>query len=63
MKCLEGLPLGVPRILVGNKADLAGEEQKLQAKNDAKAAEAGYIETSAKTGCNVEELFYDLANC
>mmetsp|Transcript_31570 Transcript_31570/g.54692 ORF Transcript_31570/g.54692 Transcript_31570/m.54692 type:complete len:226 (-) Transcript_31570:53-730(-) len=64
MKCLEGLPLRAPRVLVGNKADIAQDSQRLQAREMAGLAEAGYIETSARTGFNIESLFLDLAaNC
>eukprot|EP00826_Nyctotherus_ovalis_P008802 TRINITY_DN1228_c0_g5_i2.p2 TRINITY_DN1228_c0_g5~~TRINITY_DN1228_c0_g5_i2.p2 ORF type:complete len:107 (+),score=49.11 TRINITY_DN1228_c0_g5_i2:495-815(+) len=49
--------------LVGNKCDL-GEKRKVSAEEAARTAkEHGmlYIETSAKTGANVEEMFTQMA--
>jgi len=53
----------VPFILVGNKADLAISHRKVTKEEaTAKAAEWGcpYIETSAKTRLNVEEVYTEL---
>ncbi|KNC52134.1 Ras family small GTPase RAP-1b [Thecamonas trahens ATCC 50062] len=52
----------VPAVIVGNKADLV-DSRKVSAE-EAKAAAAGcncsFIETSAKSGQNVNEVFHDL---
>ncbi|OWB80937.1 hypothetical protein B5S32_g5267 [[Candida] boidinii] len=52
----------VPLILVGNKSDLIDERQvgKEEAINLAKQIGSAYIETSAKSGVNVTEAFYNL---
>ncbi|CAG8524850.1 1212_t:CDS:2 [Paraglomus brasilianum] len=53
----------VPFILVGNKADLANSYRKVtKDEAAAKAAEWGcpYIETSAKTRLNVDEVYTEL---
>ncbi|CAG8540983.1 107_t:CDS:2 [Paraglomus occultum] len=53
----------VPFILVGNKADLANSHRKVTKEEaTAKAAEWGcpYIETSAKTRLNVDEVYTEL---
>ncbi|GME75550.1 unnamed protein product [[Candida] boidinii] len=52
----------VPSILVGNKSDLIDERQvgKEEAINLAKQIGSAYIETSAKSGVNVTEAFYNL---
>eukprot|EP00026_Physarum_polycephalum_P006773 Phypoly_transcript_06825.p1 GENE.Phypoly_transcript_06825~~Phypoly_transcript_06825.p1 ORF type:complete len:567 (+),score=87.26 Phypoly_transcript_06825:171-1703(+) len=53
----------VPMILVANKMDLEGERQVSSSAGREYAAKRKllYIETSAKTGTNVETLFLDLA--
>jgi GTPase SAR1 family protein len=64
LKCLEGLPLKAPRVLVGAKAEAAHDIDRAFAREMAGRAEAGYIETSSRTGYNIESLFLDLAaNC
>lgn len=60
LKCLEGLPIPIPRVLVGNKTDQALDYQRQEARDIACLAEAGYIETSAKTGHNIDTLFLNL---
>ena len=47
-------------MLVGNKADMAAERKVSQEEAEAfaKAHELNYIETSAKTGDNIEEAFF-----
>jgi len=57
-------PLGCPMVLVGNMVDL---EDKREVKEEtgkelAKKLGCDFIETSAKTGSNVEELFMLLAS-
>ncbi len=51
-----------PLLLVGNKADRAGERAVTAAEGAALAAAWGvpYLETSAKTRANVDQAFYDL---
>ncbi len=53
----------IPIILIGNKSDLTTEEKVTTAQIAAKAAELGFpfIETSAKTGENVQEAFTYMA--
>ncbi len=53
----------IPIILIGNKCDLTLEEKVTTAQVAAKAAELGFpfIETSAKTGENVQEAFTYMA--
>jgi len=51
-------------ILVGNKSDLAEEREVRQAESSATVKRLkmmGYIETSAKDGTNVEELFQTIS--
>ncbi|CAL1414432.1 unnamed protein product [Linum trigynum] len=50
--------------LVGNKADLEGKRQVGSQEGEDYAQENGlaFLETSAKTAQNVNELFYDIAN-
>lgn len=53
----------ISSILVGNKNDLPNREVSLsEAKKFARSKNLSYIETSAKTGDNVEQLFTNLAN-
>jgi len=49
----------VPLVLVGNKVDMAAQRKVTQqeAQDLAKSYNAGYIETSAKNGINVNEAF------
>ncbi|OMJ94681.1 hypothetical protein SteCoe_2014 [Stentor coeruleus] len=51
-------------VLVGNKIDKAEERTVTheEAQNKAKSFDAFYIETSAKTGDNVKQLFKQIAN-
>ena len=53
----------IPRLLVGTKADLAADREVPRAHAEAYAREKGlhYIETSAKTGQGVEQMFLSLA--
>lgn len=44
-------------ILLGNKADLDREIEKEEAEDLAKRLSCEYLETSAKTGINVEKAF------
>ena len=48
------------RILVGNKNDLKRQVPKEEAEDFAKQFGLTYIETSAKTGKNVDKAFHDL---
>ncbi len=53
----------VPFILIGNKADLTDQRAVSEEEGKAVAEEAGalgYLETSAKTGDNVEDAFEDI---
>ncbi|XP_013396125.1 ras-related protein O-Krev [Lingula anatina] len=52
----------VPMILVGNKCDLEDERVvgKDQGQNLARAWNCAFLETSAKSKINVNEIFYDL---
>lgn len=54
---------GVVRVLVGNKADLQDSRavQKSEAEELAKSLGVFYIETSAKTGENVDSVFINLS--
>lgn len=55
------LPADTPIILIGNKSDLDGREvTPNEAKNFAHSKNTIYIETSAKTGINVEKGFFEL---
>ena len=51
----------IPVFLVGNKIDLPRVVSKVDAKEMAKKLNGFYVETSAKTGENVEKVFEDLA--
>jgi len=51
----------IPVFLVGNKIDLPRVVSKVNAKEMAKKLNGFYVETSAKTGENVEKVFEDLA--
>lgn len=66
-KWLDQLPSvaepGLHTVLVGNKCDLEGDKRKVsaeEARQFAAARHMRYIETSAKTGLNVEEAFQGL---
>ncbi len=50
--------------VLGNKEDLVGERKvsTAEASSVAKSLNIGYVETSAKTGKNVEQLFYRIAD-
>ncbi|KAJ3496504.1 hypothetical protein NLG97_g2609 [Lecanicillium saksenae] len=51
----------IPVVIVGNKCDLRNEREVAAKEGEALARVFGYsfIETSAKTRCNVERAFYD----
>jgi small GTP-binding protein len=51
----------IPMILIGNKADLEREVDKAEAEDLAKRLGCSYLETSAKTGVNVELAFESIA--
>lgn len=55
---------GVPRLLVGNKCDLAGERKvsREEAEEFAQSLGLTYLETSAKSAENVHESFVRLSN-
>jgi small GTP-binding protein len=57
----ENHPIGVSWFLVGNKCDLAVAADVEKAKAFAAAHGLAYVETSAKTGQNVDELFARVA--
>lgn len=49
--------------LVGNKADVAGREvEQTQAEEFAKNNDVTYVEVSAKTGLNIQNLFRNIAS-
>ncbi len=48
-------------VLIGNKADLEREVDRLEAEDLAKRLNCEYMETSAKTGENVELVFEKIA--
>ncbi|MFX1346047.1 MAG: GTP-binding protein [Promethearchaeota archaeon] len=51
----------IPMILLGNKVDLDREIDKEEAEDLAKRLNCEYLETSAKTGENVEQAFEEIA--
>ena len=51
----------IPMILLGNKADLKREVDRREAEDTAKRLDCDYLETSAKTGQNVEQAFEKIA--
>jgi small GTP-binding protein len=51
----------IPMILLGNKLDLKREVDKEEAEDSAKRLNCEYLETSAKTGENVELAFESIA--
>ncbi|EDO28399.1 predicted protein, partial [Nematostella vectensis] len=62
----EGAEEGVAKMVLGNKTDLAEDEESrvvktIDGKNLANQYDALYMETSAKTGNNIQEAMYKLA--
>jgi small GTP-binding protein len=51
----------IPMVLIGNKVDLAREVEESEAEDLAKRLGCDYLETSAKTGENVEVAFEKIA--
>ncbi|MHA1733732.1 MAG: GTP-binding protein [Promethearchaeota archaeon] len=51
----------IPMILIGNKIDLERRVEREEAEDLAKRLNCEYLETSAKTGENVEEAFFQIA--
>ncbi len=51
----------IPMVLIGNKIDLGREVEKSEAEDLAKRLNCEYLETSAKTGENVEDAFEKIA--
>ena len=51
----------IPMVLIGNKADLDRAVDRLEAEDLAKRLNCEYMETSAKTGENVELVFEKIA--
>lgn len=53
----------IPILIIGNKSDLGPEDRKLSAKEGRALSDelgaAGFLETSAKNGSNVDEAFHD----
>ncbi|MFX0024171.1 MAG: Rab family GTPase [Candidatus Hermodarchaeota archaeon] len=62
----EILEINIPFVLIGNKSDLIKEIgrtfENTNAKDYAEQYGSRYVETSAKTGENIEEAFKELAN-
>lgn len=52
----------IPMIILGNKIDLERQVEKDEADDLAKRLSCEYLETSAKTGENVEIAFEKIAN-
>ncbi len=52
---------GIPMILIGNKIDLDRKVEREEAERLAKKLGCEYIETSAKTGANIERVFEKIA--
>lgn len=57
----------IPKVIIGNKSDLIPEIGQIidrtEAKDYAKSENCFYMETSAKTGENVEKAFQELTQC
>ncbi|TXT59274.1 MAG: Transforming protein p29 [Promethearchaeota archaeon] len=51
----------IPMILLGNKVDLTREIERKEAEDLAKRLKCEYMETSAKTGENVQTAFEKIA--
>lgn len=51
----------IPMILLGNKSDLERQVDRAEAEDLAKRLGCDYLETSAKTGDNVEKAFNNIA--
>ncbi|MHA1642558.1 MAG: Rab family GTPase [Promethearchaeota archaeon] len=51
----------IPMLLIGNKVDLERQVSKTEAEDMASRLSCTYLETSAKTGKNVEDAFKKLA--
>lgn len=60
----KSIPRKIPFILVGNKSDLEDDVviYKQDLEHEAKKLGFDYILTSAKTGCNIDELFTTLTH-
>ena len=51
----------IPGFLVGNKADLPSQVSKFDGQDLADKLKLGFVETSAKTGENIDNVFQNLA--